>query len=76
MNSDAQLLWDMAQSGVTLKAFIKDQVLSIVNNLFVGYKERLALIPKLLISATGDEFFLLTDTLTWWDDFYGDKWIM
>jgi PhoPQ-activated pathogenicity-related protein len=40
------------------------------------YKERLALIPKLLISATGDEFFLLTDTLTWWDDMYGDKWIM
>lgn len=33
-------------------------------------------IPKLMISATGDEFFLVTDSHTWWDEMQGDKWIM
>jgi len=41
-----------------------------------GYKERLALIPKLLVSATGDEFFLLTDHSNWWDQMGGEKWLM
>jgi PhoPQ-activated pathogenicity-related protein len=40
------------------------------------YKERLELIPKLLVSATGDEFFLPTDSHTWWDQMGGQKWIM
>lgn len=42
----------------------------------IRYKERLALIPKLLISATGDEFFLATDSHTWWDQMSGEKWLM
>jgi len=39
------------------------------------YKERLEMIPKLLISAAGDEFFLVTDTHTWWDQMGGPKWM-
>jgi len=42
----------------------------------IRYKERLELIPKLLVSACGDEFFLLTDSHTWWDQMAGPKWIM
>jgi PhoPQ-activated pathogenicity-related protein len=39
------------------------------------YKERLGLIPKLMVSAAGDEFFLLTDSHNWWNEMPGDKWI-
>jgi len=66
----------MSQRGVKPKAKLLLRARCFINDLFLGYKERLQLIPKLLVSATGDEFFLLTDTLTWWDDMYGDKWIM
>jgi len=39
------------------------------------YKERLGLIPKLMISASGDEFFLVSDSHNWWDEMPGPKWI-
>jgi PhoPQ-activated pathogenicity-related protein len=42
----------------------------------IRYKERLARIPKLLISACGDEFFLATDHPNWWDQMEGPKWLM
>jgi len=34
------------------------------------YRTRLSNIPKLLILASGDEFFFPSDTHQWWDDFY------
>jgi len=40
------------------------------------YKERLGMIPKLLVSATGDEFFLLTDHPNWWDNMTGPMDLM
>jgi PhoPQ-activated pathogenicity-related protein len=40
------------------------------------YKERLGLIPKLLVSAAGDEFFMLTDSHSWWNEMPGVKYIM
>jgi PhoPQ-activated pathogenicity-related protein len=40
------------------------------------YEPRLALIPKLLVSACGDEFFLLTDHPYWWNEMGGEKWLM
>ena len=40
-----------------------------------GYRERLTH-PKLVISATGDEFFLLSDSHYWWDDMPGNNWFM
>jgi len=40
------------------------------------YRERLALIPKLLVSGTGDEFFLVTDSHNWWNQMGGPKWIL
>lgn len=39
------------------------------------YRTRLAGIPKLAVSATGDEFFLNQDYHHWWDDFSGKKHI-
>jgi len=39
------------------------------------YKERLELIPKLIVSATGDEFFLCTDSHNWWNQMGGPKWL-
>jgi PhoPQ-activated pathogenicity-related protein len=42
---------------------------------FPGYKERLGLIPKLMVSAAGDEFFMLTDSHAWWDQMPGPKYI-
>jgi PhoPQ-activated pathogenicity-related protein len=39
------------------------------------YKERLGLIPKLMVSAAGDEFFMLTDSHAWWDQMPGPKWM-
>ena len=51
-------------------------LLSTSGTFLSGYKERLGLIPKLMVSASGDEFFLPTDSNTWWDDMPGDKWIM
>jgi PhoPQ-activated pathogenicity-related protein len=39
------------------------------------YKERLGLIPKLMVSAAGDEFFMLTDSHGWWDEMPGEKWM-
>jgi len=41
----------------------------------IRYEARLALIPKLLVSATGDEFFLVTDHPNWWDMMGGRKWL-
>ena len=35
-----------------------------------GYRTRLSAIPKLLILASGDEFFFPSDTHQWWDTFY------
>jgi len=40
------------------------------------YKERLELIPKLVVSAAGDEFFLVTDSHNWWDQMGGEKWFL
>jgi PhoPQ-activated pathogenicity-related protein len=40
------------------------------------YKERLGLIPKLMVSAAGDEFFMLTDSHSWWSQMPGEKWLM
>ena len=34
---------------------------------FKGYRARLTM-PKLLIAATGDEFFLCQDTHYWWSN--------
>jgi PhoPQ-activated pathogenicity-related protein len=38
-----------------------------------SYKEELANIPKLVISATGDEFFMPDDDWYWWDSMEGDN---
>jgi PhoPQ-activated pathogenicity-related protein len=43
--------------------------------MYSGYKERLGLIPKLMVSAAGDEFFMLTDSHAWWDQMPGPKWM-
>ncbi|QDZ23870.1 PhoPQ-activated pathogenicity-related protein [Chloropicon primus] len=37
------------------------------------YKDRYAELPKLVISATGDEFFQVTDDHLWWDEMPGPK---
>jgi len=61
--------------------FHDDKVTNWVNGLWnyedmFRYEERLRLIPKLMVAATGDEFFIPTDTYTWWDQMGGQKWIM
>jgi PhoPQ-activated pathogenicity-related protein len=33
-----------------------------------GYRTRLSTIPKLMIVASGDEFFFCSDSHQWWDD--------
>jgi PhoPQ-activated pathogenicity-related protein len=40
------------------------------------YRERLAGIPKLAMSSSGDEFFILDDNHQWWNDMPGPKWLM
>jgi len=40
------------------------------------YRERLAGIPKLSMSSSGDEFFLLDDTIPWWNEMPEPKWMM
>jgi PhoPQ-activated pathogenicity-related protein len=40
------------------------------------YRSRLALIPKLVISAVGDEYFFPQDHHRWWAELEGPKWLM
>ena len=41
-----------------------------------GYRSRLEMIPKYMISATGDEFFLNQDSHYWWHLMGGYKHMM
>lgn len=43
---------------------------------FSGYRRRFTDMPVLQIVATGDEFFLCTDSHYWWDEFPAKKWMM
>jgi PhoPQ-activated pathogenicity-related protein len=46
-----------------------------VEDLF-SYRRRFDGLPMLQIVATGDEFFLCTDSHYWWDQFPAKKWMM
>jgi hypothetical protein len=39
----------------------------------LAYKEQLAKIPKLVITASGDEFFPPDGHVYWWDEMHGEK---
>ena len=38
-----------------------------------AFNERLADVPKLIVSATGDQFFLLDDSHYYFQDLLGDR---